>query len=324
MLAAVIFLLFAACSSRGAWAFISGPQNVGGHLISPSLRQAACTSSPVRLKCFGGHALRMSAESEVDNELKIASIKQIKLGEIFNKERKYLLDVKYNVRDYAWKNQPVEELTDGIFQEIEDGKADAFSASPYLLGLVTCSRRKQELKDEMRVGEIWELLDGQQRLITISLLYAAIRDRLRALITHDMPFDTPESDAESIEELANDIQNRLFHKKTAKKPAVARIEMQSFSKYPHREIMNGSLTLFNITTVATKNLQEDQALITEHFEYLGDQLHGWGFDQLQQLSDYMEHNIYIDFKDDSFERAIQAISQQGKGQDVETIDWVSG
>ena len=265
----------------------------------------------------------MSAESEDSEKQKIASIKRIQLGDIFNigSNRKYLLDVTYNVRDYAWKTQHVEELTDGIFQEIEDGKANASSASPYLLGLVTCSRRNQEKEDEMQVGEIWELLDGQQRLITISLLYAAMRDRLRALITHDMP---ESDDADAIEEVADDIQKRLFYYKKKTKQAVARIEMQSFSKYPHREIMNGSLTLNNITSVAKKNLQEDQALIAQHFEHLGEQLHGWGYDQLQQLNDYMEHNIYVDFKDDSFERAIQAISQQGKGQDVDTIDWVSG
>lgn len=153
MLAPAIFLLLV-CFTGRATAFVSWVPSLGGMLTSPSLRQAACTSSPLRVNRQGGRALQMSSQSEVDSEHKVkdSTTKLVQMGDSFNEGRKYLLDVDINPRDYCWTIENVEELCEAIFQEIDDGKAEASSATSIYLGKLICCRRDQDSKNEMKIG----------------------------------------------------------------------------------------------------------------------------------------------------------------------------
>src|SRR5262245_13129547 len=80
-------------------------------------------------------------------------------------ERK--LRVPFYQRSYAWKKQQVSELFSDIRRAIEEGK------SYYFLGSIV----GYSVPD----SDLVEIVDGQQRLATTTILLAAIRDQLLAL-----------------------------------------------------------------------------------------------------------------------------------------------
>ena len=68
-------------------------------------------------------------------------------------------------RDFAWTDEEVEQFLNDIIGAIQDSEED------YFLGLVVVVKPGQ-------VEKPWEVLDGQQRLATTTMVYAAIREWL--------------------------------------------------------------------------------------------------------------------------------------------------
>ena len=68
-------------------------------------------------------------------------------------------------RDFAWTDEEVEQFLNDVIGAIQDSEED------YFLGLVVLVKPAQ-------VEEPWEVLDGQQRLATTTMVYAAIREWL--------------------------------------------------------------------------------------------------------------------------------------------------
>jgi hypothetical protein len=87
------------------------------------------------------------------------------IGQLLN-ERRYFL-VPPHQRDYAWPLGAVEQFLDDVVEAMQDGDAD------YFLGLIVLV--DTENPEERR----YEILDGQQRLATTTMVYAAIRQWLR-------------------------------------------------------------------------------------------------------------------------------------------------
>ena len=67
-------------------------------------------------------------------------------------------------RDFAWTDEEVEQFIDDVIAALRG------SAQDYFLGLVVVV--------EPDVDDVWEILDGQQRLATTTMVYAAIREWL--------------------------------------------------------------------------------------------------------------------------------------------------
>ena len=87
------------------------------------------------------------------------------IGQLLN-ERRYFL-VPPHQRDYAWPLGAVEQFLDDVVGAMQDGGPD------YFLGLLVLV--DTENPEERR----YEILDGQQRLATTTMVYAAIRQWLR-------------------------------------------------------------------------------------------------------------------------------------------------
>lgn len=69
-------------------------------------------------------------------------------------------------REYVWKKANVTRLLDDVFRAYRDGSVDS-----YFLGSIVYYEEDQA----------FDLVDGQQRVITLFLIISAIRDRLKAL-----------------------------------------------------------------------------------------------------------------------------------------------
>jgi len=113
------------------------------------------------------------------------------ISEVFNPDSKIKYVIPKYQREYAWKREHVEELLNDLLENQEG----------YFLGTILCVNKTT---DALKEGML-EIIDGQQRLTTISLLYAAIYKRYS-----EMNNDDDEFKAEKV-----NLKNRLMikHKK---------------------------------------------------------------------------------------------------------------
>ena len=110
------------------------------------------------------------------------------ISEIFSPDNKIKYIIPKYQREYAWKREQVEELLNDLLENQEG----------YFLGTILCVNKTTDTVE----GSILEIIDGQQRLITISLLYAAIYKRYSEMNNNDDEFK-----AEKV-----NLKNRLMSK----------------------------------------------------------------------------------------------------------------
>ena len=87
------------------------------------------------------------------------------IGEFIHHRR--FFHVPDHQRDFAWTDEEVEQFLNDIIGAIKEGEQD------YFLGLVVVVKPKQQ-------HGAWQILDGQQRLATTTMIYAAMREWLHS------------------------------------------------------------------------------------------------------------------------------------------------
>lgn len=120
----------------------------------------------------------------------ISSVQDYPVSHYFNPDAAQRFFIPKYQREYVWKFKDWEAL----FNDLED------SPKGHFLGSIICVNSQ---KDSMAGGRL-ELIDGQQRFTTISLLFCALYDRLKA---------HPDPDDDFNVEMVN-LKNRLFIKST--------------------------------------------------------------------------------------------------------------
>jgi hypothetical protein len=121
----------------------------------------------------------------------ISSVQDYPVSHYFNPDAAQRFFIPKYQREYVWKPKDWEAL----FNDLED------SPKGHFLGSIICVNNQ---KDSMAGGRL-ELIDGQQRFTTISLLFCALYDRLKAHPNPDDDFNV---------EMVN-LKNRLFIKSTS-------------------------------------------------------------------------------------------------------------
>jgi len=120
----------------------------------------------------------------------ISSVQDYPVSHYFNPDGAQQFFIPKYQREYVWKRDNWEAL----FSDLED------APSGHFLGSIICVNNQ---KDSMAGGRL-ELIDGQQRFTTISLLFCALYDKLKA---------NPDPDDDLTVELVN-LKNRIFLKGT--------------------------------------------------------------------------------------------------------------
>ena len=147
----------------------------------------------------------------------IQSAKDTPLHELFSPE----LNIKYSIpkyqREYSWKRENWEDILNDISGE------DSTEEGPFLGSIICVSKSTNTFEP------ILEIIDGQQRLTTFSLLYAAIHAKLQT---------ESKKDDESKSELIN-LKYRLIQKK---KPKETKLELsyQNNNNEDYLEILEES------------------------------------------------------------------------------------
>ena len=88
------------------------------------------------------------------------------------KNLKNVLSLQFHIpeyqRDYSWNKDNAQKLWDDVLSNSEDG---------YLLGSIVVIKN----------GKKYDIVDGQQRLVTLTLMFCAIRDYLHEKIANKSP-----------------------------------------------------------------------------------------------------------------------------------------
>lgn len=106
-----------------------------------------------------------------------------KISEIFPIEGHQEYQIPIYQRNYSWGNKEIETLIDDITIEDEG----------YYIGNLLVTKKEEK--------NIYEIVDGQQRLTTIALIFIAIYERLE---------DYVDSEAKNVGSLQNDIKRKLL------------------------------------------------------------------------------------------------------------------
>src|SRR3989338_8759995 len=219
----------------------------------------------------------------------IQSAKDIPIHELFSPELviKYVIP-KYQ-REYTWKKENWDDLFNDIMGE------NNFEEGPFL-GSIICVNKTTETV----LSPVLEIIDGQQRLTTISILYAAIHARL---LIEEMENDDFKS------ELIN-LKYRLVQKK---KPKETKLELsyQNNNFGDYKEILEESGVL-DVKDGKPKNLGNRR--LYKAYSFFSTKLESYPFNEVRKLLDKINSShiikIEVNTNSDAF-NLFESINNRG-------------
>lgn len=212
--------------------------------------------------------------------------KEQKLADILDGKTSYFIP-KYQ-RAYRWKEETVEELWDDLIENYKDQ-----TSQEYLLGPIVALQR--EFK------EPYEIVDGQQRLVTLILLFCAFRDAIKE---HSPEKEgTEEEDDENdycklISEInksikSNGASNHILIELNNSKDDSNFRNICNYKKNP-TESKNNLLKNYNILFKKTKELCN---------EYFENQTYRRGISDIKEMIDAIKNKtsfVFVDIRNEDY------------------------
>jgi hypothetical protein len=149
-----------AFTGRSFWIPNATTRTALRHQIGRKVRLSSSSSSP------------SSSPSPSPSSLET---RHIPLERIFDGGREYLFTTRRNIRNFDWSEAEAEELFESIL-DIEETSNRIGSA--HELGDITIIKKDTTAKNLGKNSGFYDVHDGQQRLVSLSLLLAALRDIL--------------------------------------------------------------------------------------------------------------------------------------------------
>ncbi len=167
-------------------------------------------------------------------------VKELKIEDLFSSS--FLLRIPDFQREYVWETDQATQLLDDIAEACLAGR------SPYFLGSLV-------LVGTDKAGKAWDIIDGQQRVTTLVLLLAAMRD-----LEENAQF------RDSLDELLNDRGNPIVGRKASPRLILRDLDREFMRTY----VQEGSveelfaLTSVDTTTHAQSRIIENTRAIYDH------------------------------------------------------------
>lgn len=195
-------------------------------------------------------------------------------------------------RPYSWTTEQAGELLNDFIDSLD-------SEDEYFLGSIVLIKEDDPLKPEAQV------VDGQQRLITLTILFSVLRYRLRELhneITNDLekiPNDITKT-LETLTKLSNDLTKRIYKEEDVinEKPATYLLTLRRDESFFREYIQNDNDKENEIKKI--KQLMElpnpendSQKNIKENTKFFYDTLKVKSELELKRLIMFMFHKCFV-------------------------------
>jgi uncharacterized protein with ParB-like and HNH nuclease domain len=162
-------------------------------------------------------------------------------------------------RSYAWESEHVESLLHDINDAIRGKEKEYFLGSVVVTG---------------PIDKRFEVVDGQQRLTTVSLLISAIRDRFRD--QHDQEAETSirndflaNVDRKTKERepklILNEVDNELYQELIEDR---ASIDVARYARQSHKRLLNAAQIMRGYIDSVCQNAPDPEEILHEWLDYL--------------------------------------------------------
>ena len=136
----------------------------------------------------------------------------------------YRFKVPEYQRQYAWQEDQWEDMWNDMMEVMENGES-------HFLGSIVVVKEDKRF-DQL---DILEIVDGQQRLVTLSIILCLIRERFKRVDEDDWDLDIDPS------ERANRIEDRYLYKEDEQMKKHPNITLSTFDNNEYQELLNGRL-----------------------------------------------------------------------------------
>ena len=234
------------------------------------------------------------------------------IDSIFNSERSYLFETRKNVRSYQWGMEQAEDLFESIAGLLDDEDEELDLS---IIFIMERAKTFDEKKDLGKTSVIYDVHDGQQRLVSLSLLVAALRDNYVKWSAEVEEFD-PDNEATA------EIQAMIRPDKTRKK-TVTRVRVPNRQGIWLHKILNGTVKVPHPRE--RKELGAVDNSVLEVFDFFKAQIERLGPEKTETFLERLKSNVYISICVPPDTRTARSIvMSQGKGLDLEPVDEFKG
>jgi hypothetical protein len=241
---------------------------------------------------------------------------RLPIGKLFD-SRDYIFNTASNVRGYEWSVKETEELLDdlldgarGILSTIPEGDSPT-SSQDYELSQIVLIPNEWD-RDLLGLGGRFDVHDGQQRLVTLCLVFAAMRERFQG--------------TEGMEETVTELADMLKPPKT-RKAEILRIELNPRDNEIVSYILKGDMEHVDKLKTHSGFIKMSKAnqQIVKNFDCIANRIDTLEKEELLTLLDFIVENVYLLVcVPESAAIARNIVMGQGKGMDHEAIDDFKG
>ncbi|MFT0848707.1 DUF262 domain-containing protein [Actinomycetaceae bacterium L2_0104] len=190
-------------------------------------------------------------------------VKELNIQELFGDS--FLLHIPDFQREYVWEADQAMQLLDDI------AEACLADRSPYFLGSLV-------LVGTGDSGKTWDVIDGQQRMITLTLLLAALRD-----LEEDPPL------RDSLDRRLNDLGDPVVGRKASPRLILRELDREFMRSYVQQGSVEElfALTPADTTTHAQRRIIENTRAIYDNLSAIYDT------EQRRSIAEYLYKNVIM-------------------------------
>jgi len=225
----------------------------------------------------------------------IQSVNKFPVSALFGIDEKVQYLIPKFQREYTWKKEDWENLVNDILEE-----------ENHFLGSIICINKVADVLDPITPLEV---IDGQQRLTTLSLLYAAIYNRLQSESREDEEFKNEKIN----------LKYRLIHKNKNSESKMS-LSYQNNNFQDYRAILK-EIGILNLNADKMPNLGNRR--IYHAYSYFVDTLKDYTYEKLLDLLNKVNSALIVKIEVNSHSDAFTLFeSLNNRGVPLSAIDLI--
>ena len=242
---------------------------------------------------------------------------RLPLGTLFD-GRDYIFNAATNVRGYEWDTKLVEELFFDLADFAIGDDSPNKHRGDYELSQVVLVPTGDWDRATFGLGARYDVQDGQQRLVTLCLLFAAMRESFRG--SEDVSGVT-----ETIEELTS-----MLNPPKVRKAPVLRIELRKrenemLQRILAPDLINNELNIPSPDSEEWNELSPTNQRILSNYNTLAERVSELSVEDRLEFLDYIIEHVYLlCCVPETATIARNIVMGQGKGMNTEPIDDFKG